>query len=202
MKISRHSRVESFMLSRKVIEFSFSAVIVLFLAWVLWEPKNWPAPARLFPWSLGFSVLALALVQLVVAGRAVIAERKTNASLRVNDKLPEDTAGARGQHLVAGKAPGVAANSAAWATPAPGPAGSRAVTLCVWLVAFYLVIWLLGFKIGSFFLTLAFLKFTAREKWPISAAMALGAYLFLWLVFDIGLKLPLDNGILADLFTD
>jgi hypothetical protein len=45
------------------------------------------------------------------------------------------------------------------------------------------------------------MKVTAKEKWPISAAMALGTYLFFWLVFDIGLKLPLDNGFLTDYFS-
>jgi len=190
--------------SRKKIEFLFSVVIVLFLVWVLWEPQSWPAPARLFPLSLGFSVLALALIQFVAAGRAVIREIRTGAAAQPKDDLARDTFGFHDHHRAGDEAvtPIVAMNPPAsgHATPAPVPAGQRVITICLWIVGFFLGIWLVGFKIGSFFLTIAFMKFAAKEKWPISAAMALGTYLFFWLVFDIGLKLPLGNGLIADYF--
>ena len=191
-------------MSRKKVEFLFSAVIVLFLGWVLWEPQSWPAPARLFPWSLGFSVLALALIQFVAAGRAVIREIRTGSAAQPKDQLARDTVGFRDHHRAGDEAvtPTVAMNPPAsgHAAPAPEPAGQRVITICVWIVGFFLGIWLVGFKFGSFFLTIAFMKFAAKEKWPISAAMALGTYLFFWLVFDIGLKLPLGNGLIADYF--
>ena len=192
-------------MSRKKSECLFSAVIVLFLVWVLWEPQNWPAPARLFPWSLGFSVLALALIQFLAAGRAVIREIRTGSAAQVKDELAQDTVGFHDHHGAGDEAatPTVAMNppAPAHATPAPERAGQRVVTVCAWIVVFFLGIWLVGFKFGSFFLTIAFMKFAAKEKWPISAAMALGTYLFFWLVFDIGLKLPLGNGLIADYFS-
>jgi hypothetical protein len=188
------------MFSRKLIEFLFSAVIVLFLGWVLWEPQNWPAPARLFPWSLGFSVLALALIQLVVAGRAVFSEKRIARGKKAQDKLPRSPVNLDDHHLAATNAASFAANPSALRHAEP--AGRRVMTICAWLVVFFLGIWLVGFKIGAFLLTFAFLKLTAKEKWPISAAMALGTYLFFWLVFDIGLKLPLGNGALGDFFTE
>jgi len=168
-----------------MIEFLFSALIVLFLLWVVWEPRNWPAPAKLFPRSLGLSALALALLQLGVAARAVLSERRTGALAK--DSLPRDAADSLDHHLTQRKT-------------VPEPATRRMVTISVWLVVFFVGIWLVGFKIGSFFLTFAFLKFTAKENWSLSAGIALGTYLFFWLVFDIGLKLPLGNGVLADYF--
>jgi len=190
--------------SRKKIEFLFSVVIVLFLVWVLWEPQNWPAPARLFPLSLGFSVLALALIQFVAAGRAMIREIRTGSAAQPKNELARDTVGFRDRHRTGDEAatPTVAMNPphSRRTAPAPEPAGQRVITICLWIVGFFLGIWLVGFKFGSFFLTFAFMKFAAKEKWPISAAMALGTYLFFWLVFDIGLKLPLGNGLIADYF--
>jgi hypothetical protein len=191
--------------SRKKIEFLFSAAIVLFMIWFIWEPQNWPAPARLFPWSLGFSVLALTLIQFVVAGRAVIREIRTGSAAQLKDHMANDIADVSDHHRVgdAAEAPIVPMSPPALghATPAPEPAGRRLITICIWIAAFFLGIWLVGFKLGSFFLTIAFMKAAAKEKWPISAAMALGTYLFFWLVFDIGLKLPLGNGFLADYFS-
>jgi len=190
--------------SRKKIEFLFSVVIMLFLVWVLWEPQNWPAPARLFPWSLGFSVLALALIQFVVSGRAVIREIRTGSGAEPKDELARDTVGCRDHHRAGDEAvtPIVAMNQpdSGRTARAPEPAGQRVITICLWIVGFFVGIWLVGFKFGSFFLTIAFMKLAAKEKWPISAAMALGTYLFFWLVFDIGLKLPLGNGVIADYF--
>jgi Tripartite tricarboxylate transporter TctB family len=188
--------------SRKKIEFLFSAVIVLFLFWVLWEPQSWPAPARLFPWSLGFSVLALALIQFVAAACAVVREISTGSTAQ--DELARDTVDFRDHHRAGDKGvtPAVAMNPppSGHATPVREPAGQRVITICLWIVGFFLGIWLVGFKFGAFFLTIAFMKFAAKEKWPISATMALGTYLFFWLVFDIGLKLPLGDGLIADYF--
>ena len=192
-------------MSRKKVELLFSAAIVLFLIWVVWEPQNWPAPARLFPWSLGFSVLALTLIQFVVSGRAVIREIRTGSVAQPRDRLASDIEDVSDHDRVGDRseAPVVPMSSPALghATPAAERAGRRVLTICIWIAAFFLGIWLVGFKLGSFFLTIAFMKVTAKEKWPISAAMALGTYLFFWLVFDIGLKLPLGNGLLADYFS-
>jgi hypothetical protein len=175
-------------LSRTTIELLFSAIIALFLLWVVWEPRNWPAPARLFPRSLGLSALALALIQLGVAGRAVLLERRTGAVAVTKDPLPQDIVDSRDHPLGQRKT-------------APEPPGRSMVTISIWFVVFFLGIWLVGFKIGSFLLTFAFLKFTAKEKWSLSAGIALGTYLFLWLVFDVALKLPLGNGVLGDFLT-
>jgi hypothetical protein len=41
----------------------FTFLIVVFFAWALWEAREWWFRARLFPWTIGFAGLALALIQ-------------------------------------------------------------------------------------------------------------------------------------------
>jgi Tripartite tricarboxylate transporter TctB family len=134
---------------------------------------------------VGFTVLALALIQVLVALRTALKEGRP--------------AGQNRSHAVSGGASAggnqsVSENSLRTADPR-----RRLLTICSWVVGFLLGIWLLGFKLGSLCLTFLFLKFTAREKWIISIAIAVGTYLFFWLVFDIALKVPLDKGLISDL---
>ena len=145
--------------SRTIIELLISVLIVFFFVWVLWEARNWPAQSKLFPWSLGLSSLGLALIQVVVAWRAAVKESAAQPDAKT------ETDGATS----ADSGPFVSEASAI-------PAGWRAVTICGWVVGFFLGIWLLGFKVGSLCLTFLFLKVTANEKWTISAAIAVGSY--------------------------
>jgi hypothetical protein len=173
--------------SPKNIEFLFSLLIVLFLAWALWEARNWPAQSKLFPWSLGFTVLALALLQVAFALRAALKERKTvgvaeNGSGNVN--ISGDTrASPPERDLIP-----------------PHIARRRTMIIGCWIVVFFVGISLLGFKLGSLFLTFVFLKFIAKENWTTSTAIAVGSYLFFWLVFDLALRVPLGSGLIGEFF--
>lgn len=161
-------------MSRKRIEFLFSAVIVFLLGWALWEALAWPLHSRVFPWSIGLGVLVLALAQLVGSAR-----RLAGASPpRVDDKdattISEDFTGL--DRLVQ----------------------RRVIVICSWILAFFLGIWLLGFRVASFLLTLAFLRFSASESWGVSMVAAGTSYLFFLLVFHLVLQVPLAPGFLAD----
>jgi hypothetical protein len=171
---------------RKKIELLISVLIVFFFVWVLWEARNWPAQSKFFPWSLGFSSLGLALIQVVVAWRAAVKESAVQTDAKT---ATDNTNGATS----ADSGPFVSETSVI-------PARWRAVTICGWVVGFFLGIWLLGFKVGSLCLTFLFLKVTANEKWTISVAIAVGTYLFFWLVFDVALRVPLDNGLIGEYF--
>jgi hypothetical protein len=173
--------------SPKKIEFLFSVLIVLFLSWAVWEAKSWPAQSKLFPWSLGFTVLALAVLQVAFALRAALEERR---SAGVAEKL-SDAANATG---------GTPPNPMESVLIPPHIARRRAIMIGCWIVAFFVGISLLGFKLGSLFLTFVFLKFTAKENWVTSAAIAVGSYLFFWLVFDLALRVPLGSGLLGEYF--
>jgi hypothetical protein len=190
-------------LSREKAEFLLSAVIVLFLIWILWEARNWPAPSKLFPWSLGFTVLLLALVQLGVAWRAALQESRLGIPMRSEESW--ETGGLHREDEKHGHdaSPGLLVTTSASETPLGFPDSShrKVVTMCGWILAFFLGIWLAGFKAGSLFLTFAFLKFSANEKALISATIAAGICLFFWIVFDLALKIPLDNGVLGHYFS-
>jgi putative tricarboxylic transport membrane protein len=66
----------------------FTLVVVAFFAWTLWEAREWWFRARLFPWAIGFTGLALALLQLrseiaslVRSRRAGIEKKQTKSIL-------------------------------------------------------------------------------------------------------------------------
>jgi hypothetical protein len=176
-------------LSKKRVEFFFSVLVVLFLVWVLWEARNWPAPSRLFPWSLGFTVLGLALIQVVVAWRATV-KADDNAALTQRELDGER------EKSKAGADPAVTSDLVV----PQEVVRRRTWTICIWILGFFFGIWFLGFKFGSLGLTFAFLRFTAKETWFISIAIATGTYLFFWLIFDIALRVPLGSGLIADYF--
>lgn len=186
---SQHVK-EEYGLSQNRIDFLFSALVVFFLIWALWEARNWPGHSRLFPWSLGFIVLSLALTQLGLAWRGIVREGRT------------DHIGGKNGLDDIGESPSDAANDpvSQKILVTPDIARQRVITICCWIVGFFIGIWLLGFKLGSLCLTFVFLKFTANEKWILSTVMAVATYVFFWLVFDIMLKAPLGSGLIGDYF--
>jgi Tripartite tricarboxylate transporter TctB family len=175
------------LLSRKKVEVLFSVGIVSFLVWAIWEARQWPPPSKLFPWSLAFTVLTLALLHFALAWRGALKENTAGnlAAKRTEDANASATTGRSDSESL---------------LISPEIARQRAIVICCWIVAFFIGISLLGFKLGSLFLTFMFLKFTARESWTISAAIAVANYLFFWLVFDIALRTPLGSGLLGDYF--
>lgn len=171
---------------RKKIETLFSLLIVGLLAWLLWEARAWPPHARLFPWSVEFCVLGLAVAQLGMAFWSIFrAEPAVKGA--DSDQARPAVSGEEASRSRQGDADRKVTRR-------------RVIVMQGWIVVFFLGIWLLGFKVGSLFLTFAFLKFTASEKWSVSAALAVGIYLFFLIVFDIALKVPLGNGFVADYF--
>jgi Tripartite tricarboxylate transporter TctB family len=177
-------------LSRNKIDFLFSTLVVFFLIWALWEARDWPGHSKLFPWSLGFIVLSLALTQLGFAWRSIAKERRT------------DHGGGKNGLYTTSKSATSSANDPVsqelYVTPEK--ARQRVITICCWIVGFFIGIWFLGFKLGSLCLTFLFLKFTAKEKWTLSTVIGLASYLFFWLVFDLMLKAPLGSGFIGDYF--
>jgi hypothetical protein len=133
--------------------------------------------------------LTLALVQAGVALRAALKESRI-------DDFPEN----RLDDTNGSPSAGVTGPVSETLSVSPETARRRIITICCWIVGFFVGIWLLGFKLGSLCLTFAFLKFTAKEKWAISAAIAVASYLFFWLVFDIALRAPLGSGLIGDYF--
>lgn len=51
---------------RKKAEILFSLGMLAIFAFALFEARNWPLYARLLPWTIGFPMIAMCLVQLVL----------------------------------------------------------------------------------------------------------------------------------------
>ncbi len=171
-------------MSQKKIELILSLLIVGLLAWLLWEARAWPPHARLFPWSVEFSVLGLAVAQLGVAFWNIFRAGPAFKGADSDQARPA-VSGEEGSRSRQGDADRKATHH-------------RVITMQVWITVFFLGIWLLGFKVGSFVLSFAFLKLAAKERWGISIAFAVMSYLFFLVVFDLALHVPLGAGLIAE----
>ncbi|MEK7377305.1 MAG: tripartite tricarboxylate transporter permease, partial [Candidatus Binatota bacterium] len=151
----------SFRFSRGAL---FSASIVVLLGLALWQSRNFGYRAGLFPWAIGFPVLALAIVQL---GKELLGfEKKPRATEFGLEVGPEIS---------------------------PELAYRRTLLILGWTIGFFVGIWLLGFSLAVPTTIILYLKF-AKEKWPITLALALVAWLFFYGLFDYALHVPFPDG--------
>ncbi len=142
----------------------FSASIVVLLGLALWQSRNFGYRAGLFPWAIGFPVLALAIVQL---GKELLGfEKKPRATEFGLEVGPEIS---------------------------PELAYRRTLAILGWTIGFFIGIWLLGFSLAVPTTIIIYLKF-AKEKWPITLALALVAWLFFYGLFDYALHVPFPDG--------
>ena len=181
-------------MSRARNDILISAFLVLLLLWVVWEAQGWPFRTRLFPWAIGFPVLALALVQFGLACWDGVRQR-LNAVVESSDGGAAETTGAeRGGHqgrleIPTGEEVGLVLD--------PKLERERTISISAWTVAFALGFYLFGFKVGSLLLSPAFLRFQAGESWKMSILYGLGIYLFFLVGFEMALRFPLPPGVIA-----
>jgi len=148
----------------------FALFIVGVLALALVQSRNFNIRAGLFPWAVGFPLLALALVQLFkeVSGKA----------------------GGRplGRQVEEGEAeiPSNVVNR-------------RTAGMFGWIVGYLLGMWLLGFPIGGALCSFIQLKFASREKWLITLILTAGLWAFVYLLFEQTLHVPFPDGYLFQL---
>ena len=138
----------------------FTLIIVAFFAWTLWEAREWWFRARLFPWAIGFAGLALALLQLMSDGAALVQSRRAGER-KSNEKF--------------------------------ALARQRTLSMTGWILGFFAAIWLLGFPIAVPLTIFLYLK-GARERWPLSIALACLGWLAFYGLFDHLLHVPFPEG--------
>jgi len=80
----------------------------------------------------------------------------------------------------------------------PALARQRTLSICGWIVGFFLAIWLLGFPAASAVATFLYLRLSAGERWPVSLALTAASWLFFFGLFDYGLQMPFPAGALFD----
>jgi hypothetical protein len=154
-------------------ELLFCLFVVGVLALALWTSLGWSQRAGLFPWVVLIPTLALALWQLV-------------------DDL-------RGKTAPPATAVGEAGEAAPLAQELPaGEMARRGAGVAGWILGFFAAIWLLGFPLGGGLASAAYLRFAARERWPVCLGYGLGAYVVLELFFRQLLAIPFADGALFE----
>src|SRR5262249_755452 len=76
----------------------------------------------------------------------------------------------------------------------PDVAKRRTTEICVWIGAFGVAIWLLGFSLGTLIATVLYLKVSARERWLLSVVLALASFAFVYGLFEKALGVPFPPG--------
>ena len=143
---------------------AFTLLIVVLFAWALWQSRNFGIRAGLFPWAVGFPGLALAIVQLA---RELTGRRDQTSALSAFEDASE--------------------------VP-PALAARRTIEVCAWTVGYLAAIWLVGFSLATLVTTFFYLKICARERWPMTLAMTLFGFAFVWGVFEKVLGVPFPPG--------
>lgn len=149
------------------LQILFTLVVVLFLAYFVYEAKEWRLQARLYPWAVGIPALILGLIQLIFDLTGVGA-KKTSIDTPVDFQFTQsiDTSLAR----------------------------RRALNIFSWIFGFLILIWLVGFSVAVPTMVFLYLKIQAGEKWPLSIALTLAAWLLFWGLFHRLLRLPFPEG--------
>jgi hypothetical protein len=150
------------------VEAKFSFLVLVFFAFFVWEARNWPLKARLFPWAIGWPMLGLSLYRLVLDVRTSRRTGKPSATNAVDLQFagPDKTTATI----------------------------RRTLTICSWMAGFLIAIWLLGFQFAIPLFTFFYLKVQSRENWMISLSLTFVAWLLYWALFEQLVHIPSPRG--------
>jgi len=147
----------------------FTGVTIILLTLALWNSRNFGFRAGLFPWAIGTPTLLLAFGQL---GRDLYGRKKKKES--DIPALPESEV-------------------------APEDARRRTISIVLWTIGFFLVIWFLGFSYAVPLTMFLYLKFSADESWLMTGLVTFFTWLFYWSLFEYLLNVPFPEGLLISL---
>lgn len=136
----------------------FTLFVAVVAAGMVYTAKDWPLGTGLFPRSVGVPVLVMALIQLVIDGYRSM--RTTASQERETGDLQVD-----------------------W-TMSAAEVAAAGLTFAAWLLGLFFSILLLGFFITVPVFTLLYLKYQAREGWPLTLWLTAGMLVFFVGVFD------------------
>lgn len=193
---------------RRQADLLVGVLILLLVVGMVLGARDWDNRARLFPLAIGFPAIALSLLQIGLALRNLARERRTHAiAVSAVTPAPASTVavaagGESDEAAVVARAVesafGAGSQAAAEEDIPPEIVRRRTIEMAGWLILMTLGIYMFGFQLGAALLTIAFLRIAAHERWAPSLLLALGIFLFFYLVFDLGLNIPFPNGWLAD----
>jgi len=163
LRIETRSRPWPFRVNQVAL-FSFLIVVVFILA--LLKSREFNFRAGLFPWTIGFSVLLLGIVQFIrdFIGRKDIGN--VESFLEGKKEIPNDVA------------------------------HRRTIGILSWLIGFFTAILFLGFSIGGPFCIFIYLKMSARERWPLTLILTATTWVSIFGLFGHLLHVPFPPGLL------
>jgi hypothetical protein len=181
---------------RRRSEVAFSLVIVMMAAYWIWEARSLPPRVQLVPYTIGFPVLAIALLQFVASLRAL------RQPLTVD--RPETTSRPPEGGLDFSSADAVAATATAELAVADpevdaAVAQRRGIQIFLWILGFWVAIMLLGFRVGAPLMTFLFLHIASREQLRVSLAFTFVTYVLLFAA-DFTHSVTLSTGLIAQAF--
>jgi TctA family transporter len=144
----------------------FTTFVAVVLGLALLQSRNFGFRAGLFPWVIGIPTLLLTLVQLA---KDIMGRAKPKAA---------------------------AADWEVTVDVAPEVARQRTISILLWTVGFFLAIWVLGFSNSVLVSMILYLKIAGKEKWPMTIAVSLFTWLFVYGLFERTLSIPFPDGLL------
>lgn len=196
-------------MTRKQADVVFSLALFILAALSLWQAQAWSSRAKLFPVAIAIPMVALGVLQIILAVRNLRAETARAHAAIPASSTPEAAAPATAETLGGSEAVIAQAVAAAFGAGSlveeeqnipPAVVSARTKEMVGWIFAIAAGIGLLGFELGAALFSFLFLRFVAHESVRMSVGIALGTYLFFYLVFDLALNIPFPHGLIADLF--
>lgn len=186
---------------QKKADLAFSVVLLVIVGWLVWQATGWEPRARLFPLSAGVVALVAAVAQTFVAVRRVRAAPEVTVAVAVPDDAADGSTRSAAGAIVAQAfegafGPGSLAGDDDVITPEV--VRGRTLEMVAWFLGITVGVVVLGFELGAAVMSLAFLRVAAHERWRTSILVALGTYLFFYIIFDRGLHIPFPAGLIAD----
>ena len=151
-------------------EMVFSGVVILTLTWALWTSRKFNFRAGLFPWAIGFPVLAFSIVHLISDLKGGGGRGKEASVEETGPEIPTKVV------------------------------TRRTAGIFGWIVGYFVAIWLLGFNIAGPLCTFVQLKFGSRERWLIILIFTAISWLLIYGLFDRVLHVPFPIGKLLEWF--
>jgi len=149
----------------------FNLFLIIIFICALWQSRRFNFRAGLFPWTIGFPVLGLTIIQFIKTLIVEEGEKRDGLLPNAGHKLPT--------HIV----------------------NRRTAGIFGWVVGYFVAIWLLGFSFGVPLCTFIQLKFGYREKLTLSLILTVFAWAFIYGLFDRVLHTPFPPGLLFNFFS-
>ncbi|MDX1482942.1 MAG: tripartite tricarboxylate transporter TctB family protein [Alphaproteobacteria bacterium] len=143
---------------------------IIVFAYVLYESKDMPEQARLYPYTI--AIIALALLTWQIVREVFFSQTPESRETGADVDFTEEEASVEGR--------------------------KRAFELFVWVYAFGFALWVLGFFVAIPVMVFLYLL-RHREGWVVTIAMPVVAGGATWLLFNNLLHLPFPPGVVFEM---